>query len=272
MAQAEEAGFPAIARWLADEFAGGLASALEAMTGARPGTSCCPLQSAQPQTQGEWLWWAEPLDAAPEACIWLGAPEPVWMALGGETLRAAGVDDAEPADKKSTFLELLSQGLAAPVLEMGARLSREVNRSGGREAGTAPDSTAVGFEITLSTGQVLEIRFSPALLNAFAAKAVVAAEPEPVLETRPPSRTLDLLMEVELPVSVSFGRAQLPLREVLKLTTGAIVELNRAVSEPVEVIVNNCVIARGEVVVVEGNYGVRIHQIVSRQERLRSLR
>jgi flagellar motor switch protein FliN/FliY len=49
------------------------------------------------------------------------------------------------------------------------------------------------------------------------------------------------------------------------------VELNRAVTEPVEVIVNNCVIARGEVVVVEGNYGVRIQQIVSRQDRLRTV-
>jgi flagellar motor switch protein FliN/FliY len=49
------------------------------------------------------------------------------------------------------------------------------------------------------------------------------------------------------------------------------VELNRAVSEPVEVIVNNCVIARGEVVVVDGNYGVRIIQILSRRERLRTL-
>ncbi|MGD1090960.1 MAG: FliM/FliN family flagellar motor switch protein [Bryobacteraceae bacterium] len=57
----------------------------------------------------------------------------------------------------------------------------------------------------------------------------------------------------------------------MKLTTGSVVELNRAVSEPVEVIVNNCVIARGEVVVVEGNFGVRIQQVISRQERLRTL-
>jgi flagellar motor switch protein FliN/FliY len=57
----------------------------------------------------------------------------------------------------------------------------------------------------------------------------------------------------------------------LKLTSGTIVELNRSVNDPVEVIVNNCVIARGEVVVVDGYYGIRIHQIVSRQERLRSL-
>ena len=87
-----------------------------------------------------------------------------------------------------------------------------------------------------------------------------------------PSKTLDLLLDVDLPVSVSFGRTRIPIKEILKLTTGSIVELNRAVSEPVEVIVNNCIVARGEVVVIEGNYGVRIHQIMSRQDRLRSLR
>lgn len=83
---------------------------------------------------------------------------------------------------------------------------------------------------------------------------------------------LDRLLDVELPVSVSFGRAQLPLKDVIKLTTGSIVELNRSVSEPVEIIVNNCVIARGQVVVVEGNFGVRIMQVVSRQDRLRTLK
>ncbi len=82
---------------------------------------------------------------------------------------------------------------------------------------------------------------------------------------------MDLLLDVELPVSVSFGRAQLALKDLLKLTSGSIVELNRTISEPVEVIVNNCVIARGEVVVVDGNYGIRIQEIVSRQERLRTL-
>ena len=54
----------------------------------------------------------------------------------------------------------------------------------------------------------------------------------------------NLLMGVELPVSVSFGHVQLPLRDVLKLTAGSIIELNRTVDEPVEVIVNNCVVAR----------------------------
>jgi flagellar motor switch protein FliN/FliY len=91
---------------------------------------------------------------------------------------------------------------------------------------------------------------------------------QPALER---SKTLGLLLDVELPVSVSFGRTQLPLKDVIKLTTGSVIELNRTIQEPVEVIVNNCVIARGEVVVVEGNFGVRIHEVVSREERLRSL-
>ena len=84
--------------------------------------------------------------------------------------------------------------------------------------------------------------------------------------------TMELLLDVELPVSISFGKTEIPMKDVLKLTTGSIVELNRGVSEPVEVLVNHCLIARGEVVVVEGNYGVRIQQIISRQDRLRSVR
>jgi flagellar motor switch protein FliN/FliY len=82
---------------------------------------------------------------------------------------------------------------------------------------------------------------------------------------------MDLLLDIELPVCISFGRTQLPMKDVLKLTTGSIIELDRGVNEPVEVLVNKSLIARGEVVVVEGNYGVRIQQIANRQERLRSV-
>ncbi len=89
--------------------------------------------------------------------------------------------------------------------------------------------------------------------------------------SKPNARNLDLLLEVEMPVSISFGRTQLALKDVFKLTIGSVVELNRAISEPVDVIVNNSVIARGEVVVVEGNFGVRITQVMSRQDRLHSL-
>ena len=85
------------------------------------------------------------------------------------------------------------------------------------------------------------------------------------------TRNLALLMEVDLDLSVSFGRTQLLLEDVLKLASGSIVELNRSATNPVDVLVNDAVVARGEVVVVEGNYGIRITEVVSRKERIRSI-
>jgi flagellar motor switch protein FliN/FliY len=116
---------------------------------------------------------------------------------------------------------------------------------------------------------VMLLAVSGPLLALLAAPAPGAEEAPS--EATAGSKTLDLLLEVELPVSVSFGRTEIPFKDVVKLSTGSILELNRAVSEPVEIIVNNCVIARGEVVVIEGNYGVRVTQVISRQERLRTL-
>lgn len=72
-----------------------------------------------------------------------------------------------------------------------------------------------------------------------------------------------LLDDVEVPLSISFGKTQLPLRDVLKLGTGSIIELDRTVAEPVDIVVNNRIVARGEVVVIDGNYGVRITGLTS---------
>ena len=68
-------------------------------------------------------------------------------------------------------------------------------------------------------------------------------------------------MDVELNVSLLFGRRQMPLREVLELSSGAVVELDRAVDEAVELLLDGKVIARGEAVVVDGNYGLRVTEI-----------
>jgi flagellar motor switch protein FliN len=73
---------------------------------------------------------------------------------------------------------------------------------------------------------------------------------------------LDTLMNIDLPVSVSFGTTEMALADVLRLTTGSIVEFNHLLSEPVNIIVNNCLVARGDVVVVDANYGVRITEVI----------
>jgi flagellar motor switch protein FliN/FliY len=87
--------------------------------------------------------------------------------------------------------------------------------------------------------------------------------------TRPspgPSQAAPLLMGVKLPIRVLLGRTQLSLRDIAQLGSGAVVELDCSPDDPVEIIVNDRIIAHGEVVVVSGNYGVRITKIASRHE------
>ncbi|MHB8918748.1 MAG: flagellar motor switch phosphatase FliY [Desulfocucumaceae bacterium] len=85
-------------------------------------------------------------------------------------------------------------------------------------------------------------------------------------------KKLELLLEVPLKVSVILGRTKRPIKEVLNLTPGAIVELSSLVDEPVEVLVNGTLVARGEVVVVNENFGVRITNIISPEDRIKKLR
>lgn len=74
-------------------------------------------------------------------------------------------------------------------------------------------------------------------------------------------RNLKFVMDIELDVSLRFGRRQLPLREVLELTSGSVIELDRMVDDPVELYLDGKLIARGEAVVVDGNYGLRVTDI-----------
>jgi flagellar motor switch protein FliN/FliY len=72
---------------------------------------------------------------------------------------------------------------------------------------------------------------------------------------------LSLVMDVELNVTLRFGQRQLTLREVLELTSGSVVELDRQVEEPVELLLEGKVIAKGEAVVIDGNYGLRVTEV-----------
>ncbi|MCL1893716.1 MAG: flagellar motor switch protein FliN [Holophagaceae bacterium] len=85
------------------------------------------------------------------------------------------------------------------------------------------------------------------------------------------TKNLDLLLDIELPVVVRMGHTEMPLGELLKLTPGSILELNRPADAPVDLLVNGKQIAKGEVVVVDGNFAFRITEIESTAQRLQSL-
>lgn len=80
--------------------------------------------------------------------------------------------------------------------------------------------------------------------------------------------SIDLLFDVQLHLSVELGRTSIPVREVLQLGPGSIVELDKLAGEPVDVLVNGKLIARGEVVVVDENFGVRVTEVASQSEGL----
>jgi flagellar motor switch protein FliN/FliY len=269
------------ALWLAEEWGRQITRAVESMTGESVLVTFAPSQLTAAEidpAQKELLWWEQPLSLGPDARIWVAAAGRSWEEIGNRVLRSAGVDDATPEDIRSTYLEIVNQSLSGVASAISTRARKEISCQDGR-AGPPPPAGAGAFTFEIGLGEQafpLVAVFAPSLANLSDTpiQAPAKAPPEERSQTAGHAvkvGSIDLLLDVELPVCVSFGRAQLMLKDVIKLTTGSIVELNRSLSEPVEVIVNNCVIARGEVVVVEGNYGIRIKQVVSRQERLRTL-
>ena len=77
-------------------------------------------------------------------------------------------------------------------------------------------------------------------------------------------RDIGLLSDVQVELAVELGRVKLPLRDLLALGPGAVLELDRPADAPVDVLVNGCLVARGEVVVIDGDFGVRITAVVER--------
>lgn len=85
-------------------------------------------------------------------------------------------------------------------------------------------------------------------------------------------RNLDLLLDIPLKVTVELGRTSRPIKDILELSSGSIIELDKLAGEPVDILVNEKLIAKGEVVVIDENFGVRVTDILSKSERLMQLK
>lgn len=86
------------------------------------------------------------------------------------------------------------------------------------------------------------------------------------------TRRLDLLLDVPLDVTVELGRNRMTIQDLLALSPGAVVELDKIAGEPLDIVVNDRLIARGEAVVVNDKFGIRITDIISKAERIARLR
>lgn len=282
-----EAERQSICNWTFDRLAERLAEVFESMSGTRPQVVPQAGESAVPEGG---LRWRQSFHGSP-GFLWIHASAEDWRQGSNQILAAAGIENPDEETLKSTWTETLGQALASIARDFSGRLGREISCAAAEESAAGPahgtrlalQFPGAAIQITAALDDALIESLTPpgAHKTAAAGAGHDAAGAETLSQSSSgansatgsvsTSKTFDLLLDVELPVSVSFGRAQVQLKDVIKLTTGAIVELNRSISEPVEVIVNNCVIARGEVVVVEGNFGVKIREVISRQDRLRTL-
>jgi flagellar motor switch protein FliN/FliY len=100
------------------------------------------------------------------------------------------------------------------------------------------------------------------------------ATPAPIAD--PAARTgdvnLEVILDVPVTLSMEVGRTRVPIRSLLQLNQGSVVELDRAAGEPLDVFVNGTLIAHGEVVVVNDKFGIRLTDVVSPAERIRKLK
>jgi flagellar motor switch protein FliN len=83
---------------------------------------------------------------------------------------------------------------------------------------------------------------------------------------------LDVILDIPVSMSLEVGRTQIPIRNLLQLTQGSVVELDRLAGEPLDVMVNGTLIAHGEVVVINEKYGIRLTDVMSPHERIQKLK
>jgi flagellar motor switch protein FliN len=175
-------------------------------------------------------------------------------------------------DQKAGWGELLREVAHAATGELLA--------SGGKKCSVAKfEEIAVESKVTrafqLNCGErafaILvcdEVRVSEPATQP-AAPSAEASAPTPPDSLSPGIR---LLMDVELEVSLRFGSKEMPLGEILDLGPGDVVQLDRNVSDPVDLIVGDKIVACGEVVLVNGNFGLRVTEVASPKKRLESIR
>lgn len=270
---------------IVEEWMSSLSDVLAAMTDTKPSVDLENASEWLEPSEREFLW-SQKFEPFSHYCFWVAASTSFVREFERLVPNGAGNQDPNCSPAENTFIEVLSQSFLTVSRIIGEHLGCNARATSGQPgAHTAEKLEWLPIRVGLSPVKqekiwvAVSLKLLEALVSADdgarhqtssagAKLPVSSAVREKSLGEE--SKTFDLLLDVALPVSISFGRASLQVKEILKLTTGSIVELDRLVSEPVDVIVNNCVIATGEVVVVEGNYGVRVQQIASRFDRLKT--
>ncbi|KKB44676.1 flagellar motor switch phosphatase FliY [Bacillus thermotolerans] len=167
---------------------------------------------------------------------------------------------------KDLVAELMGAGIEQP--EKGERIQPQPAPAAdrhpeGNQAGRAQKTMPVRQNQPSENMRVQqkEVNIQPAVFSSFDTAPSETGE----------SRNLNMLMDIPLQVTVELGRTSRSVKEVLELSAGSIIELDKLAGEPVDVFINSRLIAKGEVVVIDENFGVRITDILNEKDRLKNL-
>ena len=130
-------------------------------------------------------------------------------------------------------------------------------------------------DTVVENGAVLHADEQPGAMMAAASKPRPAPLFAPLLSQAgevAATNDIDLILDIPVQLTVELGRTKIPIRQILQLAQGSVVELDGLSGEPMDVLVNGCLIAQGEVVVVNEKFGIRLTDIVTASERLRKLK
>jgi flagellar motor switch protein FliN len=214
------------------------------------------------------VWWRQQLESNGIFSVWIGTPAETWNEI------AAGLAET-PEDRWKMYLEILGPSLQGVAHALSAgRATRLVCKDGSEQPAPTYAVHMGAVNVTISGHRLGPIVacLEPSFANLIVPPDIEAAE-DVGAETSPglsyESRLLfKRLIELELPISIVLGRAVVPIRDVLKLSAGSLIDMDRRVGDPVDILVHNVVVARGEVVAVKGNYGVRVKEVISRNDRI----
>jgi len=185
----------------------------------------------------------------------------------------------EGADQKAGWGELLKEAADAAAGELLARAGIKCRVERFEEAAVTSVATrAFALKSAAQTWQVLVCDTVREKAKAEAAEKAAesgADESQPAVSAANPQAMrpgLELLLDVELEATIRFGCREMPLGEILDLGPGDVVTLDRHISDPADLIVGDKIVARGEVVLVNGNFGLRVTEVAAPRKRLESIR
>lgn len=174
----------------------------------------------------------------------------------------AKADNSDTTIREDAVLDLFRKAAATVSAQLKtAGTDVQVQLAFGPAPAWAPAATSY-VQANLGTQAFVEVVLNEALVASLrASPAFVAVHP---FANDPATSKLGMLMDVELVVTMRFGGRRMLPKDILDLCTGSVVELDQQVQEPVDLLLDGKLIARGDVVVVDGNYGLRITELVSK--------